>query len=101
MEISKVLLGKKKLDRYTQLRWFLQALPSLVQSKSFIYYNLDLDGKAVPDFESIIKKGYSHIEPQKKKVKLGTTNIKNNGMSDLIDRSAAQFNNPFPGPFAL
>lgn len=87
LEISKVLLGKKKLDRYTQLRWFLQGLPSLVQSKLFNYYNLDLNGKAVPNFESIIKKGYSLIEPQKKKVKLGT-NMKNNGMSDLIDRSA-------------
>lgn len=87
LEISKVLLGKKKLDRYTQLRWFLQGLLSLVQSKLFNYYNLDLNGKVASNFESI-KKGYSFIKPQKKKVKLGTTNMKNNEMSDLIDCSA-------------
>ena len=45
-EISKELLGKGKLDKYTQLRWFLQGLPSSIQSKLINHYNIDLDGEA-------------------------------------------------------
>lgn len=56
LEISKELLEKGKLDRYTQLRWFLQGLPSSVQSELFNHYNIDLDAEAVLDFESILKR---------------------------------------------
>ena len=71
-EISKELLGKEKLDRYTQLRWFLQGLPSAVQFKLIDQYDIDLDGNALPDFEEILKKAYGLIETQKKMAGLGT-----------------------------
>ncbi|MCJ1347605.1 hypothetical protein MMC31_005833, partial [Peltigera leucophlebia] len=102
-EISKELLGKGKLDKYTQLRWFLQGLPPSIQSELFNHYNIDLDGDAVPDFEGILNKAYSLIETRKKMVELGTTDIKNDRMSDLVDRSAkkTQLAHPFSGPSTL
>ena len=36
-EISKELMEKGKLDKYTQLRWFLQDLPSSIQSRLFYF----------------------------------------------------------------
>lgn len=92
-------MGKGKLDRYTKLRWFLQGLFSSVQSELFNYYNIDLDKEVVPDFESILINTYSLIETRKKMVELGTTNIKNDRMSDLIDRSAkkTQLDHPYSG----
>lgn len=87
-EISKKLLGKGKLDSCTQLRWYLQGLPSSIQSKLINHYDIDLDGETVPDFADILKKAYSLIETRKRMVELGTTNVKNDRMSDLVDRSA-------------
>lgn len=95
--------GKGKLDKYTQLRWFLQGLPPPIQSELFNHYNIDLDGDAVPDFEGILKKAYSLIETRKKMVELDTTDIKNDRMSDLVNRSAkkTQLDHPFFGPSTL
>ncbi len=74
-EIFKELLGKWKLNRCTQLRWFLQGLPSSIQSKLINYYDIDLDGEALPDFADILKKTYSLIETQKKMAGQGTTDV--------------------------
>ena len=81
-------MEKGKLNKYTQLRWFLQGLHSSIQSEPFNHYNIDLDGETVLDFESILKKAYSLIETRKKMVGLGTTDVKNDRISDLVDRSA-------------
>ena len=96
-------MGKRKLDKHTQLRWFLQGLPLSIQSELFHYYNTDPDGEAVSNFESILKKAYSLIETRKKMVELGTTDIKNDRMSDLVDRSAKKthLERPFSGPSTL
>ena len=99
-EISKELIEKGKLDKYTQLRWFLQGLPLSIQSNLFNHYNIDLEGDAIPNFESILQKAYSLIETRKKMAELGTTDVKNDRMSDLVDRSAkkTQLGHPFSGP---
>lgn len=96
-------MEKGKLDKFTQLRWFFQDFPSLVQSNLFNHYNFNPDGEAVPDFKSILKKAYSLIETRKKMIELGTTNIKNDRMSYLIDQSAkkTQLDHPFSGLSAL
>ncbi|MCJ1342946.1 hypothetical protein MMC31_001135, partial [Peltigera leucophlebia] len=82
---------------------FLQGLPPPIQSELFNHYNINLDGDAVLDFEGILKKAYSLIETRKKMVELGTTDIKNDSMSDLVDRSAkkTQLDHPFSGPSTL
>lgn len=96
-------MEKWKRGKYAQLRWFLQGLPSSIQSELFNHHNIDLDGEAVPDFESILKKAYEFIETRKRMVELGTTNIKNDRMSDLVDRSAKKthLEHPFSGPSTL
>lgn len=102
-EISKELMEKGKLDKYTQLRWFLQGLPSSIQSNLFNHYNIDLEGDAISNFEGILQKAYRLIETRKKMAELGTTDVKNDGMSDLVDRSAkkTQLGHPFSGPSTL
>lgn len=102
-EISRDLVGKGKLDTYTQVQWFLQGLPSPIQSELFNRYNLDLDGEKAFDFEDILKKAYTFIESRRQIVDLATTNIKNDGMSDLVDKSAkkSHLKQPFSGPSAL
>ena len=79
-EISKELLGKEKLDRYIQLKWFLQGLLSAVHSKLINQYNINLDRNALPDFKEILKKAYHLIKTQKKMAELGTTNTKNGNL---------------------
>lgn len=86
-EVSKKLLEKRKLDKYTQLKWFLQGLSFSIQPELFNHYNIDLDEEAVLDFESMLNKAYGLIETRKKIVELGTTNIKNDIMRELIDHS--------------
>ncbi len=76
-KISKELLEKGKLDKYIQLRWFLQGLPSSIQSKLISHYKIDLDGETFLNFADILKKTYSLIETREKMVELGTTDIKN------------------------
>ncbi len=76
-EISKELLGKKKLDWYTRFKWFLQGLLSSIQSKFINHYDIDPDGKVFPDCTDILKKTYSLIEIQKEMAELGTTYVRN------------------------
>ena len=54
-KISKELQEKEKLDKYTQLRWFLQGLSPFIQSKFINYYNIDLDRNTLSDFAKILK----------------------------------------------
>ncbi len=91
------------MDNYSQLRWFLQGLPSSIQSKLINQYDIDLDGDALPDFGKILKKAYALIETRKKMAALGTTDIKNDRMSDLVDQSAkkTQLDHLFSGPSTL
>ena len=84
-EISKELLGKGKLDRYTQLRWFLQGLPSSIQSKLINHYDIDPDEETLSNFADILKKAYSLNETRKKIKELGTTDVRNDRISDLVD----------------
>ena len=102
-EISKELLSKRKQNKYTQLRWFLQALLSSIQSKLINQYDIDLDGDALPDFGDIEKKVYDLIETRKKMAELGTTDTRNDQISDLVDQYAKndQLDNPFSGPSKL
>lgn len=102
-EISMDLVGKGKLDTYTQVRWFFQGLPSPIQSELFNRYSLDLDGEKALDFEDILKKAYAFIESRRQMVELAPTDIKNDRMSDLVDKSAkrAGLEQPFSGPSTL
>ena len=102
-EIFKELLEKGKLDKYTQLRWFLQGFPSSIQSKFINHYDIDLEGDALLDFAEILKKAYSLIETQKRMAKLGTTDNKNDRISDLVDWNAKndQLEHLFSGPSKL
>ncbi len=76
-EISNELLGKEKLDKYTQLSWFLQGLPSSIQSKLINQYDIDLDGDALSDLGKILKRAYSLIETRKGMAEQGTTDTRN------------------------
>ncbi len=102
-EISNELLGKKQLDNYTQLRWFLQGLPSFIQSKLINQYDIDLDGDTPLDFGDILKKAYTLIETRKKMAERGTTDTRHDLISDLVNCHAKndQLDKPFSGLFKL
>ena len=87
-EIFKELLGKRKLDWYTQLKWFIPDLLSSIQSKLINKYDIELDRNALSDIADMLKKAYSLIETRKKMTVLGTTDVINDRISDLVDRSA-------------
>lgn len=74
-----------KLDKYTQLKWFLQGLLSSIQFKLISHYNIDSDKIVLPDFAEMLKKTYSFMKTRKKMAGLGSTNNKNDCISDLVD----------------
>ena len=51
-------------------------------------YNLDLDDEKALDFDNILKKAYIFIESRGQMVELATTDIKNDKMSNLVDKFA-------------
>lgn len=70
---------------------------SSIQSKLINHNDIDLDGDDLPDFAEILKKAYSLIETQKRMSELGTTDNKNDCISDLVDWYAKndQLKHPF------
>lgn len=54
--ISQNLVAKRKLDTFTQSRWFIQGLPSDLQIEMFCRYSLDLDDDFNMDIKDLLKK---------------------------------------------
>lgn len=86
-KISKKLMKKRKLDKYTQLKWFFQGFSLSIQFNLFNHYNINLEEDTISNFESILLKTYSFIKIKKNIAELGITNVKNNKMSNLVDKS--------------
>lgn len=58
-----------------------------IQSNLFNYYNINLKKDAIPNFKSILQKAYNFIKTRKKIAELSIINVKNNKISNLVDRS--------------
>ena len=54
--ISRDLVLRRRLDRYTQCQWFLQGLPERVVMEIFYRYDIDLDDDDDLDFGDLLEK---------------------------------------------
>ena len=64
--ISRYLISKRKLDSFTQFRWFLQGLPSHLQTEMFYRYELDPEDDLNMDFDDLLKKAMRFLGAKKK-----------------------------------
>lgn len=102
--ISQNLVAKGKLDSFTQSRWFLQGLPSTIQTEMFYRYELDPDDDLHMDFADLLKKALGLLGAKKKLVDLVRTDKKSDRIEDLVDKcekktrisSAANYSTPLP-----
>ena len=100
--ISQNLVAKGKLDSFTQSRWFLQGLPSTIQTEMFYRYELDPDDDLHMDFANLLKKALGLLGAKKKLVDLVRTDKKSDRIEDLVDKcekktrisSAANYSTP-------
>ena len=84
--ISQNLVAKGKLDSFTQSRWFLQGLPSTIQTEMFYRYELDPDDDLHMDFADLLKKALGLLGAKKKLVDLVRTDKKSDRIEDLVDK---------------
>ncbi len=54
--ISRHLISRQRLDRYTQCQWFLQGLPKKIVMEIFYWYDIDLEDDNSLDFDDILEK---------------------------------------------
>ena len=54
--ISRDLVSRQRLDRYTQCQWFLQGLPERIVMEIFYRYDIDLEDDDDLDFGNILEK---------------------------------------------
>ena len=102
--ISQNLVAKGKLDSFTQSRWFLQGLPSTIQTEMFYRYELDPDDDLHMDFADLLKKALGLLGAKKKLVDLVRTDKKSDQIEDLVDKcekktrisSATNYSAPLP-----
>ena len=102
--ISQNLVAKGKLDSFTQSRWFLQGLPSAIQTEMFYRYELDPDDDLNMDFADLLKKALGLLGAKKKLVDLVRTDKKSDRIEDLVDKcekktrisSATNYITPLP-----
>ena len=79
-------MAKRKLDSFTHSRWFLQGLPSTIQTKMFYRYELDPDNDLHIDFADLLKKALGLLGAKKKLVDLVWTDKKSKWIEDLVDK---------------
>lgn len=64
--IAKTLVAAGKLDRYTQVQWFMQGLPRSVCEELFFRKGLDFGSDTLQDFGVVVKKTMLHIENERR-----------------------------------
>lgn len=64
--ISKDLISRQRLDRYTQYQWFLQGLPEIVLTEIFYRYDIDLDDDNGINFDDLQEKTLVFIRRRKR-----------------------------------
>lgn len=102
--ISQNLVAKDKLDSFTQSRWFLQGLPSTIQTEMFYRYELDPDDHLHMDFADLLKKALGLLGAKKRLVDLVRTDKRSDQIEDLVDKcekktrisSAINYSTPLP-----
>ncbi len=64
--ISQNVFTKKKLDLFTRFRWFLQGLPSHLQTEIVYRYELNPNDDLNMDFDDLVKKAMRHLGAKEK-----------------------------------
>ena len=84
--ISRNLVSKEKLDLFTQSRWFLQGLPSHLQTEMFYRYELDPDNELNMDFNDLLKKAMRLLGAKKKLASIVQFEKKSQEVEDLVKK---------------
>ncbi|MCJ1344896.1 hypothetical protein MMC31_003101 [Peltigera leucophlebia] len=63
--VSRDLVLRRRLDRYTQCQWFLQGLPERVVMEIFYRYDIDLEDDDDLDFEDLLEKALLLVKRRK------------------------------------
>ena len=97
--ISRNLVTKGKLDAFTQPRWFIQSLPSHLQTEMFYKYELDPDDDVNIDFDNLLKKAMGLLGAKKKLASLVQVKKESQGVEDLVEKCDLKTRiNSTPGP---
>ena len=84
--LSENLVTKRKLDLLTQSRWFLQGLPSHLQTEMFNRYELDPDNDLNIDFDHLLKKAMALLGAKKKLASLVQVEKRSQEVEDLVEK---------------
>lgn len=85
--ISPNLVAKRKLDMFIQSWWFIQGLPSHLQTEMFYRYQLDSDDDVNMDFDDLLKKAMRLLRIKKKLASLAQVEKESQGIEDLVGKS--------------
>lgn len=85
--ISEYLIKKEKLDRHTQVEWFLQGLPPTIRSELFLRYEVKVDEKEKFSFTSLQKLAISIGKSRKRLQNLSRPSKKSARIEDLVERT--------------
>ena len=82
--ISRNFVAKRKLDIFTQSRWFIQGLPTHLQNEMFIRYELDPDDDVNIDFDDLLKKAMRLLIVKKKLSNFVHVEKESQGVEDYV-----------------
>ena len=80
------LVTKGKLNSFIQSRWFLQSLPTHIQTEMFYRYELDPDDDFNMDFDDLLKRDMGLLGAKKKLANLVQVEKKSQKVEDLIEK---------------
>ncbi len=84
--ISQNLVGKGKLDSFTQSCWFLQRPSSTVQTEMFYRYKLDPDDDLEMDFTDLLEKALGLLGAKNQMVNIVRNDKRSDRIEDLVDK---------------
>ncbi len=84
--ISRNLVAKRKLDSFIQSQWFLQGLPSHLQTEMFYRYELDSDDDLNKDFDDLLKKAMRLLGAKKKLARIVQVEKNSQEVEDLVEK---------------
>ena len=85
--ISEHLVAKGKLDKHTQIEWFLQGLPPSIKSELFLRYEVKVEEDKAFPFASLLKLAISLGKSRKRLQDLSRPSKKSARIEDLVERS--------------
>lgn len=84
--ISRNFVAEGELDLFTPFRWFLQGLPSHLQTEKFYQYELDPNNNLNMEFDNLLKKAMGLLEAKKKLATLVHVKKEDQEVGELVEK---------------